>query len=77
MRERSMPLWMARSANQVVAQFTGRRAPTRYAPTELHRVRLIKHLCLELLAAIAARIPDDRIADELFAIIRKENADAR
>ncbi|MFO6448644.1 hypothetical protein ACLBKU_16030 [Erythrobacter sp. NE805] len=69
MRER--PLWLRKTSHQLVAQWTARRAPSQWCDDTLQRDRLITSLCLELIFAIALRVPDRAIAADLLALHRK------
>lgn len=62
------PLWQRKSARQLVAQWTARRAPSGYCEDETQRKQLIISLCLGLIFAIAMRVPDKELAEELFAL---------
>lgn len=73
MAKRKRPLWLRRSADQVVAQWTARRAGTQWAVDERRRDWLIRHLCLELLWAISRRIPDTRIAQGIVDLLTEEH----
>lgn len=68
MPKRKVPLWQQKSAAQVVAQWTARREGTQYAEDAEQRDRVVRQLCLELVVAIAERIPDDGIGKELLRI---------
>ncbi len=65
------PLWHRRSAAQVVAQYVGRRAPTQYAPTTQQRDRLIEWLCVELIVAIAYKVPNAKLGGELLLVLHR------
>lgn len=65
MRSRAQPLWLRKSAAQVVYQWTARRHPSKWVETAEARDGLVKRLCLELVIALAERIPDARVAREL------------
>ena len=72
MATRNHALWLRLSAAQLVAQWTARRAGTKWAENSAQRDRLIRQLCIELLFAIASRIPDQRIARGLRDLLNKE-----
>jgi len=83
MRNQIAPLWLRKTAAQLVAQWGSRRAPSRWAEDRAQRDRLVTNLYLELILAIAERIPDRATAEELHHIHdrarrrRTENVDAR
>jgi len=64
-------LWLRKTPSQLVAQYTARRAPSAWCEDEEQRRDLIRDLCLGLVFAIALRIPDRKVADELFEVYRK------
>lgn len=71
MARRKPSLWLRRTAAQVVAQWTARRVPSAWAETEAQRLGLIRQLCLELISAVADRIPDAEVSRELHAVHRR------
>lgn len=65
------PLWLRKTAHQLVAQWTARKAPSQWCQDNAQRDSLITHLCLELIFAIALRVPDTAIRADLLALHRK------
>jgi predicted glycosyl hydrolase (DUF1957 family) len=66
MRER--PLWLRKSARQLVAQWTARKVPSAWCEDYPQWRRLVIHLCLELVLAISQRVPDQKLSEELIAL---------
>lgn len=83
MRERA--LWQRRSARQVVAQYTARRSPSAWCEDEAQRIALERDLCLNMVFAVALRIPDKEVGTQLLEVwqrahgydLAEESADAR
>jgi hypothetical protein len=67
------PLWLRKTAHQLVAQWTARRAPSQWCEDNAQRDSLITRLCLELIFAVALRVADTAIAADLLALHRKAN----
>lgn len=61
-------LWQRRSARQIVAQYTARRSPSSWCEDEAQRVSLVRELCLQMIFALALRIPDQEIGAQLLKI---------
>lgn len=64
-------LWLRKTGRQLVAQWTARKAPSAWCEDEVQRRRLITSLCLELIFAIALRVPDKTLSEELLALHRR------
>lgn len=64
-------LWLRKTGRQLVAQWTARKAPSAWCEDEGQRRQLITSLCLELIFAIALRVPDQTLSDELLALHRR------
>lgn len=73
------PLWLKKTARQLVAQWMARKVPSQWCEDEAQRTRLQNQLCRELLWAITERMPDREIADQITQILcaEGETPDAR
>jgi hypothetical protein len=65
------PLWLRKSARQVVAQWTARKMPSAWCEDYSQWRALVISLCLELIFAVALRVPDQVLSDELLALHKR------
>ncbi|MFZ5749060.1 MAG: hypothetical protein ACOY45_15555 [Pseudomonadota bacterium] len=63
---RKRPLWLRKTGGQLVAQWIARRSPSQWAESGAQRQQLQRTLCLELIFAIAKRVPDQSLSRQLF-----------